>query len=117
MASKHGALTVFGSGPGIGRNVAALFGERGFEKIVLISRNASRLEEDAAFVRSKASSANIEVIPIDLSDTENLRTTLKEVDKRLNRVRLECILYNAARLVPSKIMEWPAEDLESDLKV
>lgn len=117
MSTKHGALVVVGSGPGIGRNVGALFAERGFEKIVLMSRNESRLQEDAAFVSATAPNAKVEIVSIDLADSGNVQTALKTVDRKLEGVALECVLFNAARLGVSPFLEFKAEDLENDLKV
>ena len=111
------ALVVIGSGPGIGVNVATLFAERGFKHIILMSRNASRLEEDKAFVQKAASSANVETIPIDLADTQNVQKALSEVDQKLQGRSLECVLFNAARVGLSKFFEWKPEDLETDLRV
>lgn len=117
MSTRHGVLVVVGSGPGIGRNVGALFAERGFERLILMSRNVSRLQEDAAFVHTTAPHAKVEVVPIDLADSENVQRALKLVDEKLEGVALECVLFNAARLGVSPVLEFDAESLESDLKV
>jgi NAD(P)-dependent dehydrogenase (short-subunit alcohol dehydrogenase family) len=50
----HGALVIFGSGPGIGVHVASRFARGGFEKVVLVSRDAARLRNDAFIVYSTA---------------------------------------------------------------
>ncbi|KAK5171515.1 uncharacterized protein LTR77_004660 [Saxophila tyrrhenica] len=117
MASQHGALVVLGSGPGIGSHVAALFASRGFNKIVLMSRNAERLRQDASFVQSRAPDAVVEIVTIDLADSESVATALAEVDERLEGTKLECVLFNAARIGASKLLEWTPEQLENDLKV
>lgn len=117
MSSKHGAIVVLGSGPGIGRNVAALFAERGFERIVLMSRNESRLQEDVAFVHTAAPNAKVDVVPVDLAESGNVSQALKLVDEKLEGIALECVLFNAARLGASPILEFEAESLESDLQV
>ncbi|EME40874.1 hypothetical protein DOTSEDRAFT_74433 [Dothistroma septosporum NZE10] len=115
--STHGSLVVFGSGPGIGRNVAALFAERGFSQIVLLSRNTDRLKEDADFVKSKASSAEVINVKIDLSSSDSVRKALEEVDDRLGNAPVEAVLYNAARVGKSEILKFPAEDLKQDLQI
>lgn len=117
MTSRHNALVVFGSGPGIGRNVAKLFAERGFSKVILFSRDASRLKEDAAFVRSAGKEVDVETIAIDLADTGNVESVLGKVDNQLGSTPLEAVLFNAARVGQSKILEFPAEQVEADLKV
>lgn len=115
-STKHGALIVFGSGPGIGRNVAALFAERGFSRIILLSRDTNRLKEDAVFVQ-KSSKATVDVVRIDLADTQNVRKALMEVDRLLSGTPLEAVLFNAARVGVSKMFEFAPEQLESDLRV
>lgn len=117
MTSQHNALVVFGSGPGIGRNVAALFAERGFSKVVLLSRDGNRLKEDANFVKSARAGVSVSTITIDLADTENVRTALGTVDKELEGTSLEAVLFNAARVGQSTILEFPAESVETDLRV
>lgn len=115
--TAKGALIIVGSGPGIGRNVAALFASRGFGKVVLMSRNAQRLEEDKAFVLSIAAGADVTNVPVDLGDSAHVQRALAEVGKLLEGDAVECVLFNAARLGMSKMMDFPAEDLERDLRV
>lgn len=115
--SQHNALVVFGSGPGIGRNIAALFAERGFSKVILLSRDASRLKEDANFVRSARAGVSVTPVTIDLADTENVRKALESIDKELGETPLEAVLFNAARVGQSQILEFPAESVEVDLRV
>jgi short-subunit dehydrogenase len=115
--SSHGALVVFGSGPGVGRNVAALFAERGFEKVILMSRDASRLSDDAAFVQSARANGSVIEIPVDLGSTDSLQESLKKVDANLKGTVLECVLFNAARLGKSEFLQFEAASLENDLRV
>ncbi len=118
--SVKGALVVIGSGPGIGRSTAAYFAERSFKHIILLSRDQSRLAEDAKFVTFAASAAKVERLTIDVSaDEETVRKSLSGIDDKLKAagVPLEVVLYNAARVAPSKILEWNAKGLEDDLRV
>ncbi|CAK3925222.1 Hypothetical predicted protein [Lecanosticta acicola] len=115
--SKHNALIVFGSGPGIGRNVAALFAERGFGKIILLSRDTNRMKEDAVFVQKSSTKASVATIPIDLADTQNVRRALGEIDRQLSGTPLEAVLFNAARVGASKMFEFAPEQLEADLRI
>lgn len=117
MTSQHNALVVFGSGPGIGRNVAAVFAERGFSKVVLLSRDGNRLKEDANFVKSARAGVSVSTITIDLANTENVRKALQNVEKELEGTSLLAVLFNAARVGQSKILEFPAESVETDLRV
>lgn len=117
---SEGALVVIGSGPGIGRSTASQFAKQGFKHIVLLSRDASRLSEDAKIVASTSSAVKVDTQQIDVgADEATVKETLAKVDATLKaaEVPLEVVLYNAARVGPSKIMEWEAKDLEQDLKV
>lgn len=119
MSSK-GALVVIGSGPGIGRATAATFAEQGFKHIFLLSRDKSRLSEDASYVSSKSSDAKVEIQQIDVAaDEASVKQALNELGAKLEKagVPLEVVLYNAARVAPSKILAFEAKDLATDLTV
>lgn len=116
----HGALVVIGSGPGIGRTTAAHFASQGFQHIYLLSRDKTRLAEDAKVVSAANSSAKVETRQIDLgADEAAVQRVLKELSDKLNTVgaALEVVLYNAARVGPSLILEAEAKQLTDDLKV
>ncbi|KAK5135364.1 hypothetical protein LTR08_005306 [Meristemomyces frigidus] len=82
-----------------------------------MSRNAQRLEEDKRFVLSAAPGAVVHVVPVDLGETTELQRALAAVDDVLAGHAVECVFFNAARLGASKILEWPAEGLERDLRM
>lgn len=117
MSSAHGAIIVFGSGPGVGRNVAAHFAERGFEKVILMSRNSTRLAQDADVVRSARNGTSVYEIPVDAGNIEHVRQSLARAEESLKGTPLECVLFNAARTGKSEFFEFSAESLENDLKV
>jgi NAD(P)-dependent dehydrogenase (short-subunit alcohol dehydrogenase family) len=117
MTSKHGALVVVGSGPGIGQHVATVFAEHGFEKVILMSRNKDRLAKDADAVRLACSRAHVDEIVLDCAEAGSVRRALEAVDNSLGQTPLECVLYNAARLGPSHFFDFSAESLEADLQV
>ena len=112
-----GIVLPFGSGPGVGRNVGAVFAEHGFEKVILLSRDANRLAEDAEFVKSAHPASTVDVVPGDLSDHESVKKSLAKIDELLKGTPLEAVLYNAARLGKSPFFEFTPEDLENDLRV
>lgn len=124
MASKHGTLLVMGSGPGIGVNVAKVFAERGFQKVILASRNSERLSKEVEEVKA-AGGSDVEVVAttVDLSDKSSVKTALGEFDKHLSDGTdgdaggLEAVLFNAARIGPSKLWEFTEEEVERDLQV
>jgi NAD(P)-dependent dehydrogenase (short-subunit alcohol dehydrogenase family) len=117
MSSTHNALLVFGSGPGIGRNVATLFAERGFRKVLLMSRDKQRLAQDAHLVRSAGAGVDVQAITVDAADTDSVRQALEKADEALGGTPLEFVLFNTARTGPSKFFDFSAEELEADLRV
>lgn len=117
MSNTRGALVIVGSGPGIGSHVARTFSSHGFTRIILLSRDPSRLEEDAKFIRSATPSANIFTLAIDLSKTSEIPSALSQVDKALGDTPIEVVVFNAARVGPSTLVSWPMEELELDLRI
>jgi len=117
MSSTHNALLIFGSGPGIGRNVAMLFAERGFRKVILMSRNQERLAQDANAVRSACAGVDVQMITVDAADTNSVQQALEHASEALKDVPLEFVLFNTARTGPSKFFDFSAEELEADLRV
>lgn len=119
MASK-GAYVLIGAGPGIGLNTAVTFAEKGFKHIFLLSRNKSRLEEDASHIKSKVSGTEVGIQTIDMSgDEASINKSLSELDSQLERagVSVEVVHYNAARVAPSKVLEFDAKEFAADLNV
>lgn len=111
-------FVLIGSGPGIGRSTAALFAEKKFDTIVLISRNAERLEEDKRAVVEQAQKAGrkveVKTFAVDIVDSKALEKTLNEVG-RLGE--LEVLLFNAARVEPTELLKTPAEVIMKDFQV
>jgi NAD(P)-dependent dehydrogenase (short-subunit alcohol dehydrogenase family) len=108
---------IFGSGPGIGRNVAALFAERGFRKVLLMSRNEQRLAQDADIVRSASAGVDVREIAVDAANTDSVRQALEKANDALGETPLEVVLFNTARTGPSKFFDFTVEELEADLRV
>jgi NAD(P)-dependent dehydrogenase (short-subunit alcohol dehydrogenase family) len=117
MSFIHGALIVCGSGPGVARGIATLFAERGFQKIILMSRNAERLSEDAQHVCSGSATVAVYEVPVDFGDKEQVHEGLRRVELALGETPLDCVLYNAAKTAKSAILEYPADDFRADLQV
>lgn len=97
--------------------MAALFAKRGFEKVIVMSRNADRLEQDADAVRSANSQTSVREIPVDMGNLEHVRESLKKVEEALKETSLECVLFNAARTGKSEFFEFSPEQLGNDLNV
>jgi len=117
LPMEHGVLLIVGSGPGIGSHVAAQFARGGFKRVVLMSRDRDRLSVDAVVVQSAAPGVEVDIVPVDLSNTNNVRRALIEVDRRIDGTRLECVVYNASRVARTEVMALPVEDLQHDMHV
>ena len=117
MSSTYNALLIFGSGPGIGRNVAMLFAERGFRKVILMSRNKQRLAQDADLVRSASAGVDVQEITVESADKDSVRQALEKADEALGQTRLEFVLFNTSTTGPSKLFDFSVEELEADLRV
>jgi len=117
MSTRHyGTLVVIGSGPGIGNHVAAAFAAKGFNHIVLLARNEERLEQDKAVIVSKAGKPDIfiDTIKVDISDATALQGALRKLEKVEHAI--ECIFFNAARVVPGELLLESVETIEEDFK-
>ena len=114
---EHGALVIVGSGPGVGSHVAARFARAGFQRVVLMSRNLARLRVDAVVVQSAAPTVQVDIVTVDLSNTNNVRRALIEVDRRINGLGIECVVYNASRATRTEVLSFSVEELQQDLHV
>ncbi|KAH8805323.1 hypothetical protein F5884DRAFT_444510 [Xylogone sp. PMI_703] len=110
-------FVVIGSGPGIGVLTASLFAARKFDKIALISRNATRLSEDRNKVIASASAAGrkveVKTWSVDITDTDKYRAVLKEVEKF---GKVSCVQFNAARVNLSALLEFDQNEILYDFK-
>lgn len=91
--SRHGALVIFGSGPGIGVHVASRFVREGFEKVVLLSRNATRLSDDAFIVYSNAPQTQVSTVAVDLTKPADLERALRDIEFVLGGTQIECVQF------------------------
>lgn len=117
MSFNHGALVICGSGPGVARSIATLFAERGFQKVVLMSRNAERLSKDAQLVRAKSAAVTVYEVPADFGDQDQVREGLRRTELALGETPLDCVLYNAAKTAKSAILEYSSDAFRTDLQV
>jgi len=113
---QHGTLLVIGSGPGIGNHVGGLFAAQGFSRVILLARNEERLKQDKKDVESKAgrSGISVETIQVNISDKSALKNALKQVEEIGGEI--ESVFFNAARILPGKILSEPVETIEEDLQ-
>jgi NAD(P)-dependent dehydrogenase (short-subunit alcohol dehydrogenase family) len=117
VATLQRTIVVFGSGPGIGRSVATHFASQGFDHLILLSRNASRLEEDKAAVNAAASNKNVRIdtTTVDLSSQESIQQALQHIDSLAQGI--EVVFFNGARVAPTPLFETPVEEIENDFRV
>ena len=114
---RHGALVVFGSGPGIGVHVASRFARGGFEKVILLSRDGARLRNDAFIVYSNAPQVEVSTVSADLASPADLQRALRRIAEILGDTPIECIHYNAAKASRTMLLEESAVDLRANLEV
>jgi NAD(P)-dependent dehydrogenase (short-subunit alcohol dehydrogenase family) len=113
-------IIVLGSGPGIGVGVASHFAAQSFSRIALLSRNATRLQQDAATVvaaAKQARGADVEVktYAVDLTDGGKLEDVLARVVRELGKP--EVVVCNAARVAAGRFFEVGEGDILKDFKV
>ncbi|KAF2738520.1 NAD(P)-binding protein [Polyplosphaeria fusca] len=113
MAAR--SIAIFGSGPGIGNHVAAKFAASGFNHVILLARNQSRLQEDANYIKSKVPDTKVSTVPLDLSNLSAVTKALDDIDAIAPK--LEVIFYNAAVIKSNPVLEVPTEEIEKDFRV
>lgn len=105
-------LVLIGSGPGIGITTASLFARHKFSKVALISRNADRLAEDKTTLeKSAGKEVDVKTWSVDVTKSSELRKVFAEVEK-FGRVSL--VIFNAARVAPSKLLKFEEEEIVKD---
>jgi NAD(P)-dependent dehydrogenase (short-subunit alcohol dehydrogenase family) len=116
-AERHGALIIFGCGPGIGVHVASRFARGGFAKVILLSRDAARLRDDAFIVYSNAPQVEVSTVAADLASPMELQQALRKIADILGETPIECVHYNAAKASRTFFLEESALDLRTNLEV
>jgi len=109
-------LLLVGSGPGVGLTTATLFAAKKFDKVALLSRSKDRLvTERETLLSALPAGRNVEVKTwdVDIVATEKYKSVLKEVEE-WSGDGVDCVLFNAARIIPSPMLEFPAEEIVND---
>lgn len=110
-------MIVFGAGPGIGNYTAAEFASKGINHVILLSRNAQRLQnEDAPFVAKGSSSVKVDTVRLDLSDLSSIPGVLKQLDDLTQGEDVEIVFFNAARIKMSEPLEVSVQEIEEDFR-
>lgn len=116
MASSDRTLIVIGSGPGIGRSVAALFAKKRYNKVALVARRAEQLEiEKKELQKAAGDQINVKTFAVDIVNRDAFLKVLDDAEAELGKP--ECIYFNAARVQPSQLLSHELKDIEYDLKV
>lgn len=116
MSTTDRTLIVIGSGPGIGRSVSTLFASKRYNNVALIARRAEQLElEKSALEEALGNNVKVKTFAVDVVHTEALLHALGEAESHFGKA--ECIFYNAARVLPSKLLEHDVKEIEYDFKV
>ncbi|KEY74718.1 hypothetical protein S7711_05467 [Stachybotrys chartarum IBT 7711] len=109
-------MVVIGSGPGIGRSVTTLFAEKRYSTVALIARRAEQLEaEKKALEEALGDKVKVKMFALDVVDSEALVKALEDVEAEFGVP--ETIFYNAARVLPSQLLEHDVKEIEYDFKI
>jgi NAD(P)-dependent dehydrogenase (short-subunit alcohol dehydrogenase family) len=95
MTSERVAV-IAGVGPGTGRQLALALSEQ-FQNVVLIARNAERLEEIAREVRTRTRRACC--LPVDLSDKDQCAIAVKTLQETYDGI--DTVVHNAFSRPPT----------------
>jgi NAD(P)-dependent dehydrogenase (short-subunit alcohol dehydrogenase family) len=119
-SSKDRLVIILGSAPGIGVGVASYFASQTFNRVALLSRNATRLQQDASSIVAAAKQARgvgvmVKTYPVDLTDSIKLEEVLKRVVQELGAP--EVVICNAARVKGGRFFDVQEEDVIGDFKV
>lgn len=116
MASNSKTIIVIGSGPGNGRAVTTLFAKKRYKNVALIARRPEQLNLDQKAVEEAVGDAvTVKTYAVDVVDSDALLKALDEIDAQFGKP--ECIFYNAARVLPSRLLTHDVKDIEYDFKV
>lgn len=119
--TKAPTLYVIGSGPGIGRAVAQQFSSARYARVALFARNPESLAADKEVIASSSSTGSsgsgvqVRTYSVDVTDSAALSKVFDQAEQDLGKP--ECVFYNAARVLPSKLLEHDVKEIEYDFKV
>ncbi|KAJ2988777.1 hypothetical protein NUW58_g3797 [Xylaria curta] len=110
-------LVLIGVGPGIGRSVARLFASKRYRNVTLIARRPEQLKIEQVEVEAAVGLQLVKVktYTVDIADSGALTNAL--VDAEATFGKPECVYYNAARVIPSKLLSHDVREIEYDFKL
>ena len=68
-------------------------------------------------VRSQVPRTEIDIVVADLSSEFALAAAFREIEGLLGEMPVECVLYNAAKVGPSELVQFPVQDFKQALHV
>ncbi|KAK3367773.1 hypothetical protein B0H63DRAFT_405091 [Podospora didyma] len=113
--SSNRTILVIGSGPGIGRSISTLFASKRYNNVVLIGRRAEQLKLEQAAVEAASPTVSVKIYAVDATDTAALLAALDDAEAAFGKP--EVIFCNAARVLPSALLEHDVKDIEYDFKI
>lgn len=82
-----------------------------------MSRNTQRLRDDAMLVRTSAPGTTVDLVAVDLADTDCVHLALEEASGTLVGTPPECIFFHTAWSGDSEMLERPVKSFQRDLHV
>jgi NADP-dependent 3-hydroxy acid dehydrogenase YdfG len=105
-------IIIVGAGPGVGTATARKFAAAGYD-IVLLARNAERLEQAANELGQDGT--NVGWAAVDIADPVALEATLRRITEQTGRV--DVLVHNAVAFRATPASELTAEQLLTDLGI
>lgn len=109
------ALVLIGSGPGIGKSVAALFAAKRYNHVALVARRQQQLDIDRKAVEAAAPGVKVSTFVTDVADSEQFKKVLRAVSAEGPKV--ETVYFNPAVIRPTSIEEETEDQMIYDFKV
>jgi NAD(P)-dependent dehydrogenase (short-subunit alcohol dehydrogenase family) len=105
-------ILILGSGPGLSAALARRFGGEGWQ-VILVARNAERLDASAEALRGET--IDVVTAALDVSDFARLDAFVRAEAERDGGI--DVLVYNAATIRQSTLLDQPLETFASDLLV
>lgn len=105
-------IVIVGSGPGLAKSVAARFGSEGW-RVVMLARNAERLDAEAEEFRARG----IDAVPV-VCDVRDIHLLDRLIGQESEDGGIDLLNYNAAVIRSNTpILDTPLDAIRSDLEI
>jgi NADP-dependent 3-hydroxy acid dehydrogenase YdfG len=96
--------------------VSRLFAEKRYSNVALIARRAEQLQaENKALKEVLGDKVSVETFALDVTDSDALLKALDDAEATFGQP--EVIFYNAARVLPSTLLDHDVNEIDYDFKV